>query len=75
MKKVSGLPTWTAVNSNSEGCLGAITDAAEPNCPADPIELRRENIGNLPAESPSLHNSTPRLTSNSSDNEAAAAAE
>jgi len=75
MKKVSGLPTWTTFNSSGKWGQGAMTDAGEPNSPADTGEPLRKIVGILPSQSSSPHNSPPLLTSNTSDNEAMVAAE
>jgi len=73
MKNVSGLPTWTAVNSNGKHGRGAMTDAGKSNSSADTAEPPRKIVRSLPTESPSPHNSPPLLASNPNDNEAAAA--
>jgi len=52
-----------------------MTDAGEPNSLADNTEPLRKIVCSLPTKSPSLHNSPPPLTSNPSEDEAAAAAE
>ena len=52
-----------------------MTDAGEPNSPADTSETPSKIAHSLPTESPSPHNSPPPLTSNPSNDEAAAAAE
>jgi len=75
MKKVSRLLTWTAVNSNGKPGREAMTEAGEPNSPADTAEPPRNIIRSLPTESHSQHINSPALTSNMSDNEAATAAE
>jgi len=75
MKKVSGLPTWMAVNSNGKCGRGVMTDAGEPNSPADTAKPLGKIVRSLPTERTSPHNSPPQWTSNPSDNEAAVAAE
>jgi len=75
MKKVSRLPTWTAVNSNGKRGQGAVTDAGEPNSPLDTAEPRRKIVRSLATEGPSPHISSTPFTSDLSDFEAAAATE
>jgi len=75
MKKVSGLHTWTAVNSNGKCGRGGMTDAGETNSPADTAKPSRKIVRSLSTESTSPHNSPPPLTCNLTDDEAATAAE
>ena len=54
MKKVSGLPTWTAVNINGKRGLGGMTDADEQNSRVDPAEPPRKIIRSLPRVDPTV---------------------
>ena len=64
-----------AVNCNGKCGLGAMSDAGEPNSPADPAEPLRKIVRSLPTKRPSLQNSPPPLISNPSDDEATPAIE
>jgi len=75
MKKVSGLPTWMAVNCNGKRGLGAMTNADKANSAADPAEPPRKIVCSLPTERPGPHNSPAPFTSNLSNDEAATAIE
>jgi len=71
MKKLSRLPTWTAVNVNGKGGSIAVTDTREPNSLADTAEPRREYDHRVPTGSTSPQNCSPPLASDLRGDEAA----